>query len=117
MRIVSLMTTAMKRCILHCLVLRPHQIRLTLLLLLLLLLLLCLRRLDERLGGGEAVSGRVKAHIHFVVGHREVRKVHLYHVVAKTAFLRKHAYFILIFLFQSLHFLLHLLQSQVKLFV
>ena len=116
MRVIPLVIVVqvIRRVVFHRLVLRTRQIRRTLLLLLLLGLV---SRLDEGFGGCEAVCGRIEAYIHFVVGHREVRQVHLDHVVAETALFRQLVNLIFVFLLEILNLLLHLLQRQVQLFI
>ena len=98
--------------IFHSLVLRTCQVRWALLLL---LCLIC--RLNERLRCRETISGGIKADIDFVIRHREVREIHLDHVVAKTAFFRQLVQLIFVFLLEVLHLLLHLLQCQIQLLI
>jgi hypothetical protein len=81
----------------------------------LLLLLLVLLLLDKGLARGEAVCGRVEAHVNLIVCHCEVGQVHLDHVVAEAALLGQLAELVLALFLDNLYLLLHLLQSQVQL--
>ena len=103
MRVIPLVFM-IRRVVLHCLVLRSRKVR---------LLLLCLRRLYERFGCGKAICCSVEADVNLIIGHGEVGKVHLDHVVAKAALLGQLAELVLVLLLQLLHLLLHLLQCQV----